>query len=65
MTTCERCGKQTNVTIMSMFNTDILCSACKDTEREHPNYAEAVEAETNAVLAGNTHFAGIGLPEDL
>jgi hypothetical protein len=28
---------------MSMFNTQIICMACKDKERTHPRYAEAVE----------------------
>jgi hypothetical protein len=50
---------------MSMFNTQIICMACKDRERRHPRYREAVNAECEAVQRGNTNFLGIGKPEDL
>ena len=35
---CQRCGKETNTHIMSMFNTDDICTECKDKEIEHPHY---------------------------
>ena len=41
------------------------CMACKDKERTHPRYAEAVAAECDAVQRGNTNFLGIGKPGDL
>jgi hypothetical protein len=50
---------------MSMFNTQIICMACKDKERRHPRYTEAVSAECEAVQCGNTNFLGIGKPENL
>ena len=32
---CDRCGKPTNnLTIMSMFNDDIICMDCKEAERK-------------------------------
>lgn len=62
---CERCGKETIVTIMSKFNTQTICMDCKEKEKAHPKYAEADAAEVAAVKAGNYNFAGIGLPPDL
>lgn len=29
MARCQRCSKETNVTIMSKFNTDTICMECK------------------------------------
>jgi hypothetical protein len=60
MTNCARCGKQTLATIMSMFNTDIICLDCKDKEKQDPRYKQAVEAENAAVLRGDYNFRGIG-----
>lgn len=62
---CERCGKETTTTICSMFNTEMICMDCKSKERNHPKYAEAREAERQAVLSGNYNFQGIGKPNDL
>jgi len=61
----QRCQATTDHTIMSMFNTQIICMACKDKERRHPRYTEAVSAECEAVQCGNTNFLGIGKPENL
>ena len=58
---CDRCGKPTNgVTIMSMFNTDIICMDCKREERNDPRYKQALEAERDACAHGNYNFKGIG-----
>jgi len=62
---CNRCHEQTNVTIMSKFNTDIICTDCKRRERDHPAYIAADRAEVNAVRQGIRNFPGIGLPADL
>ena len=62
---CQRCQATTDHTIMSMFNTQIISMACKDKERRHPRYHEAVNADCEAVQRGNTNFLGIGKPEDL
>jgi hypothetical protein len=62
MPSCERCQKPTNVTIMSMFNTQTICMDCKDSEKKHPKYKEAQQAELEAVKANNYNFQGIGFP---
>ena len=58
---CVRCGKETTTTIMSMFNTDIICMECKEKERHLPGYEAAREEERRQVLAGNYNFKGVGL----
>jgi len=59
---CQRCQKPTNgVTIMSMFNTQVICMDCKKTEKENPRYAEAVEKDIQEIKKGNYNFEGIGL----
>jgi len=62
---CQRCRKYTNVTIMSMFNQDIICGECKDEERNHPQYEEAWQAENASIKAGEKNFPGIGLPKNI
>ena len=62
---CERCRKETLGTIMSKFNTEIICGDCKDAETEHPAYAAADRAEVEAVRRGDNNFPGVGLPADL
>lgn len=65
-TTCVRCRKSLGgVSIMSKFNTDVICLACKEREKKHPKYAEADAAEIAAVRSGNYNFPGIGCPPDL
>lgn len=60
---CDRCGKPTNnLTIMSMFNNDIICMDCKEAERKLPEYKKAQDAEIKAVRAGDYNFPGIGYP---
>ena len=60
MEKCDRCKKKTDVTIMSMFNTEILCQDCKDAEKKDPNYQKAVEADIAEIKKGNFNFEGIG-----
>ena len=57
---CDRCGVETNSFIMSMFNTENICIACKKAEVEDPRYKEAARAEMEAVRQGMTNFKGIG-----
>lgn len=59
---CPRCGEPTEVTLMSMFNLDILCPECQRIETQHPSYREAVKAEGDATNNGNFNFPGVGLP---
>jgi hypothetical protein len=35
---------------------------CKDSEKKHPKYKEAQQAELEAVKANNYNFQGIGFP---
>ena len=62
---CERCKKDSNVTICSFFNTEMICMECKDKEVKHSDYKKAVNKEKEEVLNGNYNFEGIGLPNDL
>lgn len=39
---CARCAAETQMMIMSMYNTDWICMDCKDEERKRPDYNEAV-----------------------
>ncbi len=62
--TCDRCGHEFQPgegRIMSKFNLDCICDACKRAERKHPDYAKACEAEENAVKRGERNFPGIGM----
>jgi hypothetical protein len=60
MNNCERCLKETNITTMSMFNTQTICMNCKKIEREDPRYDEAVKADHEEIKKGNYNFKGIG-----
>jgi hypothetical protein len=48
-----------------MFNQDVICMGCKDSEKKHPKYADAVAADETAIRGGDYNFKGIGKPEDL
>lgn len=62
---CGRCGQELKASIMSRFNTDVICLECEAKEKAHPDYQRAADAEYAAVKAGNYHFPGIGKPADL
>lgn len=56
---CDRCGKSTNgLTIMSIFNEDVICASCKEEEKQDPEYEAASLAEIEAVRAGDRNFKG-------
>lgn len=58
---CDRCHKPTNgVTIMSMFNQEVICIPCGDAEKNEAGYKEAVEADHKEIRKGNWNFPGIG-----
>lgn len=60
---CDRCGGSLDgIRIMSMFNTEVICSSCKEKERAMPEYKAAQEEELRQVLAGNRNFEGVGFP---
>lgn len=61
---CDRCGGSLEAgRIMSMYNQDCICMACKKAEQQRADYAEAVAADHEAIKQGNYNFPGIGLQE--
>lgn len=56
---CDRCHKPTGgSTIMSMFNDDVICMACKEEEKQDPEYKAASKAEMDAVKSGDRNYKG-------
>ena len=62
---CQRCGRETSVTTMSTFNTEMCCMFCIDNEQKHPSFEHAREQEFLATQRGDYNFPGIGLPQDI
>lgn len=68
---CERCGGSlvnadgNKECITSMFNKERICMRCKERERAHPKYREALETERAQVMMGNREYDGIGCPPEL
>lgn len=60
---CDRCNKKTNTLTGSMFNTQMICKACKTNERNHPRYKEAVKREHEEILKGNYNYIGLAEEE--
>ena len=59
---CQRCLKESNAHIMSMFDVSLICMQCHDAERHHPGYQKARDAELKALKQGDRNFKGIGYP---
>ena len=49
---CARCKKETNVTIMSMFNTQVICMDCSDKEHKHSDYRKASDVDIQQIKKG-------------
>jgi len=58
---CDRCGKTNACLSMSWFNTDMICIACSEKEKEREDYKEAKEKENAEVKKGNYNYEGKGL----
>lgn len=56
---CSRCGGPLTARTMSRMNEDVLCMDCAESEKAHPRYREAVEAELEHVKAGNYNYPGL------
>jgi hypothetical protein len=57
---CERCYEPTNgVTAMGVFNQDVICSDCKEAEKDDPDYELARNTELEEVRKGNYNYPGI------
>ena len=64
--TCNRCNKESKMLWESVFDYNILiCVDCKEREKKHPKYYEAILALHNAEKNKIYDFIGIGEPEDL
>ena len=57
---CQRCYVKTDVYTMSMFDVALVCFECADSEKDHPDYEKARNADEEAIRLGNTNFKGIG-----
>ena len=56
---CHRCYRETGGYTMSFLNTQLICFECDETERNHPRYREAKEAELKELKAGNRNYKGL------
>ncbi len=57
---CDRCkGSLEGGRIMSAFNTECICMACKEEEMKRPDYEKAVKAEHEEIKKGNYNYKGI------
>ena len=45
-----------------LIDASVLCLACEQEERQHPDYQKAADAELAAVRRGDMNFPGIGWP---
>lgn len=63
---CNRCKKQNSkLLFLSVFNEDLICVSCKETEEKHRDYKKAIQAIEKEENKGNYDFKGIGIPDDL
>lgn len=60
MQKCDRCFKDTFSTIMSMFNTQIICPDCKEKETKRSDYKQAEARDLNE-YAGRLRGLGMGI----
>jgi hypothetical protein len=59
---CMRCGGDLNgISIMSIFDTSIICLECHKDEKLAPGYEAAHAEEVAQVRAGNYDYRGRGL----
>jgi hypothetical protein len=58
--TCDRCGGSLERgRIMSMFNTDCICTDCSKKERQDKDYDKAVNADHEEIKKDNYNYKGI------
>ncbi len=63
-TKCDRCHKPlAGCRIMSIYNPQVICMACKEKEQQRADYRKAVEADHAEIRKGNYNFQGIGLDD--
>jgi hypothetical protein len=57
---CDRCGGSLEGgRIMSMFNNECICMACKEKETKDPEYKRAVKVDHEEIRKGNFNYKGI------
>lgn len=57
---CDRCGGSLNKgRIMSMFNTECICTTCYEKEKAYRDYDKAVKADHEEIRKGNYNYKGI------
>ncbi len=57
---CDRCGKNLKSgRIMSMYNTQCICTECKRKEKLRADYKDAADAENEEIKKGNYNYKGI------
>ncbi len=59
--TCDRCTKVVKSFMMSRFNTECICKECIASEKLHPDYQKAVEAER----ASNKYMQALFISEHI
>ena len=59
---CQRCYKESNSHIMSMYSDKLICTCCKAKEEKRNDYERARSADQEAIRSGNYNFKGIGEP---
>ena len=59
MSNCQRCGKETYATMMSMMNTQECCMECIEDEKKSSSYEDARAEESRQVKLGNFNFKGL------
>ena len=60
---CQRCMRDSDVHIMSMFDVSLICTQCWEYEKLDPSYKKAADFERAAIKDGDFNFKGIGLPD--
>jgi len=45
---------------MSMYNEDVICMSCKESEKKRDDYKKAVDADIAEIKKGNYNYEGIG-----
>jgi hypothetical protein len=56
---CDRCGQPSNVFKGSIFNEEMICMDCIESEKERPDYTLAKQKEAEEVRKGNFNYKGL------
>lgn len=56
---CDRCGETSNQFQCSIFNEEMICPTCFESEKDEPDYTLAKERESEEVRKGNYNYKGL------